>query len=106
MRKVRMVLGLISLGVSVSAWAADPPTPPPAPEIKKTVDAFVGTWNLKSSLTLPGGAAPIKFDEKIDCKKAVMGRAALCVDTYTVPGMGAMEYDFLVGWDVEGKAVH
>lgn len=79
--------------------------PPPAPEIKKTVTAMAGKWNMTTTLTMPG-AQPVKFPEKIDCKPAVQGRALTCSDTFKMPGAGAMEFAYLVGYDVETKSVH
>ena len=69
------------------------------------MEAFVGTWNLRTTMTLPG-APPATFDEKVECRKAAMGRAVACVDTATVPGMGATEYAYLLGYDAETSAVH
>ena len=78
---------------------------PAAPEVKKTVEAFVGTWNLRTTMTLPG-APPATFAEKVVCERTAMGRAVSCVDTATVPGMGATEYAYLLGYDEETRAVH
>ena len=95
------VLGL-SGSMSMSAHAQEKPV---APEIKRTVDAFLGRWTMQSSMTMPGGQA-VKFVEEFDCKKAALGRGVYCVDTYKVPGMGPMEYNFLIAYDVDSKLVH
>jgi hypothetical protein len=91
---------------SVAALAAEKPAEKPvAPGIKKTVDAFVGKWSLSTTVT-PPGAAPVTFPEVVDCKRAAMGRALACVDTSTMPGMGATEYAYLIGYDGETDTVH
>ena len=89
----------------VSALPVLAANPTAAPEIKKTVDAFVGTWDLRTTMTLPG-MPPATFAEKVQCKEAVMGRAVTCIDTATIPGMGATEYAYLLGYDAETSAVH
>ena len=81
---------------------AAPPAPPP--ELKKTVDAFVGTWTIDGTATMPGGA-PTKVKETIVCTKAVAGRVASCTGHANVPGMGKMEDLMIVTYDVEAKKV-
>lgn len=84
-----------------------PPTPPaPAPEVKKTVDAFVGNWKVDAAITPPGAPAPVKFKAKIACKKISAGKAVGCALTAKVPQMGAYEANVMVAWDPYSKAVH
>jgi hypothetical protein len=103
--QVAATIGVLGSWVSSVHAQEKPATPPAAPEIKKTVDAFLGRWTLQSSMT-PPGAQPIKFVETIDCKKAALGRGVYCRDTYKVPGMGAMEYNYLIAYDTDSKLVH
>jgi hypothetical protein len=35
-----------------------------------------------------------------------MGRGLSCTDRATIPGMGKTEYAYLIGYDVDTKAVH
>ncbi len=78
--------------------------PPPPPELKKTVDAMIGTWTMEGTVT---GMAkdPIKVKETYVCKKAAGGRAVSCTGKGNVPGMGVMESEALVTYDAEGKNV-
>lgn len=82
---------------------AAPPAPPP--EVKKTVDAFVGTWTFEGNVMLPGAKAPLKATESITCRSAAGGRAAACSGKANIPGLGAMEDDALVTYDAEAKNV-
>lgn len=99
-----LVIGAAFWGV---ARAANPPAQPAAdpPELKRTVDAFAGRWKLQTTMTPPDGK-PVKVAETVECKKAVMNKAATCIDRSTIPGMGPTEYAYLVGYDVDTKLVH
>jgi hypothetical protein len=90
--------------VSLAAFAQDAPPADP-PEVKQTVDAFVGKWKAKTTLTLPDGKT-VDARETIECKKAAMGRAVHCVDHTTVPGMGKTEFQYLIAYDVDSRSVH
>lgn len=106
MRIQNVLMGVVFLGLSTTARAGDAPAAPPAaPEVKKTVDALNGTWTFNQVMTM-AGAPPVKFVEKMDCKKVAQGRAVHCTDTSTIAGMGTMEYQFLIGYDEETKSVH
>lgn len=84
--------------------AAAPPAPPP--EVKRTVNAFVGTWTFEGTVTgAPGMKEPVKVKETMVCKKAAGGLVASCVGSGNVPGLGRMEDVLLATYDVEGKAV-
>jgi hypothetical protein len=93
------------LAFVASCVSAAVAAPAPPPEIQRTVEAFAGEWSLQTTMT-PPGAPPATFAERVVCKKAVMGRAVSCVDTAAVPGMGAVESAYLIGYDAETKAVH
>src|SRR5262245_23958188 len=84
---------------------AQPAPAPPPPEVKKTVDAFTGTWTFDGNLTMPGAAAPVKVKETFTCKKVAGGRVVSCTGSAKVPGMGKMEDVALVTYDAEGKKV-
>jgi len=88
------------------APAAPPPAPAMPPELKKTVDAFTGTWTIDATVTMPGAPNPIKLKETIVCKKTVAGRVASCTGTANVPALGGkMEDLMLVTYDTEAKKV-
>jgi hypothetical protein len=56
-----------------------PPTPPaPAPELKRTMLAFLGSWSFKGTLSVPGQDAPIAVTFRMPCKKIAGGRGAEC----------------------------
>ena len=102
----RSVLLLGWLG-SLTAWATETPKAPELPpEVKKTVDALAGRWSATTTMMAPGAKEPVKFNEKMDCKRASGGRAASCVETAKVPGLGTMDFTHLVSYDPERKAVH
>ena len=91
----------------LAAWATEQPKAPEVPpEVKKTVDALAGKWTSSTTMTMRGAKEPVKFTEKIDCKRASGGRAVSCTETAKVPGMGAMDFTYLVSYDPERKAVH
>lgn len=103
MHRSVVLLGLLG---SLTAWATEPKAPELPPEVKKTVDALAGKWSATTTMTAPGAKEPVKFTEKMDCKRASGGRAASCVETAKVPGLGAMDFTHLVSYDPERKAVH
>lgn len=104
MHRSVLLLGLLG---SLTAWATEPPKAPEAPpEVKKTVDALAGKWSATTTMTAPGAKEPVKFSEKIDCKRVAGGRAVSCTELAKVPGMGAMDFAYLVSYDAERKAVH
>ncbi len=84
--------------------AAMPAPPPPSPEVKQTVDAFVGTWTFEGTVT-GMGPAPIKVKETVVCKKAAGGRVAACSGKGPLPGGGTYEDSALVTWSDGDKAV-
>jgi hypothetical protein len=91
----------------LAAWATEPPKAPELPpEVKKTVEALAGKWSATTTMTMPGAKAPVKFSEKMECKRASGGRAASCTENAKVPGMGTMDFTHLVSYDPERKAVH
>lgn len=95
-----VVLSLFVPGLS----AAEEHEKAPSPEIKKTVDAFAGTWTGTGDVVLPG-KPPVSVTLTIDCTKTALGRAVVC--TYRgKTALGPTEATLLVGYDELGKAVH
>ena len=71
----------------------------PPPEVKKTVDAFVGRWSLDGTFTMPG-EGPKKATLKMDCRAAAKGKGVACSMS------GIFEGNVLVAYDFYSKAVH
>jgi hypothetical protein len=95
-----MLLSVFIPGLS----AAEEHEQPPSPEIKKTVDAFAGSWTGTGDVVLPG-KQPVGVTLAIDCTKTALGRAVVC--TYRgKTAFGPTEATLLVGYDELGKAVH
>jgi hypothetical protein len=96
------ILGLAGGATIVRAAEA---TPPPAPELEKTVAAFAGKSVYDATITMPGGK-PLKTKFTFDCRKTALGKAVTCLFTGSIPGVGPYEGSFLIGYDTYGKAVH
>jgi hypothetical protein len=97
----RLGIALSLLVSSSVVWAEEPKAPP---EVKKTVDTFVGKWNAELSLTMPG-QPPVKFKGVFDCKKIAGGTAVYCQQNTKVPGMGQMEESDLIVYDPETRSI-
>jgi hypothetical protein len=71
------------LAFLVIAWAAVPTypqnAPTPTPEIKRTVDAFVGRWVLTGTDMEPGAKTPAAVHATVDCRSAALGAAVNCL---------------------------
>ena len=80
------------------------PSPPPAPEIAKTVQALQGSWLGKMTANVPG--FPVEtFDWSMDCKVVALGAGASCTNTGKA-SIGSMAESCLLAFDPDGKAVH
>jgi hypothetical protein len=99
------VFAAIAVVLPASQALAGEAAPPPAPELARTVAAFVGRTVYDATITMPGGQ-PQKTKMVFDCKKTALGKAVTCLFTGNVPGMGPYEGAFLVGFDTYGKSVH
>ena len=80
-------------------------TTAPAPEIKKTVDAFVGHWTLTGTDQEPGSQEPERFGLVIDCKRASLGAAVSCLIAGRLPGVGPVEAAAVIGYSPDEKRV-
>src|SRR5687768_10433656 len=78
---------------------AKPPAMPP--EVKKTVDAFIGKWVFDATLSMEG--KQIKTKLSWDCKKTAGGNAASCTMKGKVPGFPDADDSYLIGYDAGGK---
>jgi hypothetical protein len=112
MNKLALVCGVVVVssfaGVAFGEGEKEKPAtvaaPTLPPEVKKTVDAMAGTWVWDGTVT-GMGKDPIKVKETFVCKKAAGGRAVSCNGKGSIPGMGNVEDEALVAYDVEGKAI-
>ena len=100
-------IGLVGL-LAGTALAEAPAAPPaPAPEVKKTVDTFVGNWTVEGTLTgIPGTKGPVKAKETVACQKASGGRVAVCFGKGSAEGLGPMSDVLLVSYVESEKAIH
>jgi hypothetical protein len=81
-------------------------SPAPPPEVKKTVDAFAGTWEFEGKASgLPGAKEPSKANETLVCKRAGGGRIVSCSGKGNVASLGKIEDETLIAWDAEAKNV-
>lgn len=104
MSKQRIFVALALAG-SIAALAPSALADAPPPELKKTVDAFVGKWVYDATVSAPGGK-PEKTKLYVDCRKTALGKGVSCVWTGSLPGEGAFEGTAVVGYDTFGKQVH
>jgi len=99
----------LPLAAARAADAPKAPAPPaerkPPAEVKKTVDAFAGTWSYDGTVTMPG-AKPVKAPIEMTCKKGALGKAVACAFSGNIPGSGPLEASLLVGFDTFHKNVH
>jgi hypothetical protein len=98
---VKQIIPLLVL-IALPVLAAPPEAP--KPELKKTVDAFVGEWQLDVVVQPPGGAPAQKIKQQMSCKSVALARGASCTATSVTgdPWGGG----FLIGYDVETGDVH
>ena len=76
-----------------------------APEIKKTVDAFVGHWIITGTDTEPGDKAPVKFELTLDCERAALGAAVTCRFAGRLPDVGPIEAAAVIGYSPDEQVV-
>ncbi len=77
----------------------------PAPELKKTVDAFAGTWIFDGSVTM-GATKPKQAKSTLVCTRVAGGKAVSCIEDAVITDLGPMQSAFLIGYDTFGKRVH
>jgi hypothetical protein len=75
-----------------------------APEIKKTVDAFVGHWILTGTDIEPG-LVPVKFELTLDCKRTALGAAVTCGFAGKLPNVGPIEAAAVIGYSPDEQVV-
>lgn len=76
-----------------------------APEIKKTVDAFLGHWAMSGTYREPNARAPVNLTSKMDCVLTALGKAVTChVVTKGTDGSG-VELTSVVGFSPDERLV-
>jgi hypothetical protein len=75
------------------------------PEIKKTVDAFVGHWTITGTDTEPGAKAPVKFELTLDCQRTALGAAVTCGFAGKLPNVGPIEAAAVIGYSPDEQVV-
>jgi hypothetical protein len=75
------------------------------PEIKKTVDAFIGHWIITGTDTEPGAKAPVKFELTLDCKRTALGAAVTCGFAGRLPNVGPTEAAAVIGYSPDEQVV-
>jgi hypothetical protein len=75
------------------------------PEVKRTVDAFLGHWVLAGTDSEPGAKVPAHFDITIDCKSAALGAAITCGFAGRLPGVGPIEAASVIGYSPDEQLV-
>jgi hypothetical protein len=76
-----------------------------APEIKKTVDAFVGHWIISGTDMEPGAKGPLKFELTLDCKPTALGAAVTCSFAGNLPNVGPLEAAAVIGYSPEEQVI-
>jgi hypothetical protein len=93
------------IALAGAAQAQDKGAPNQSPEIRKTVDAFVGHWVLAGTDQEPGSQQPVRFNVVIDCKRASLGAAVSCIIAAKVPGIGPIEAAAVIGYSPDEQRV-
>jgi hypothetical protein len=103
--KRSMIAGILSVTLlSPGAHSQSNPSTT-SPEIKKTVEAFVGHWILAGTDMEAGANAPVKFELTLDCKRTALGAAVTCGFAGTLPSLGPIEATAVIGYSPEEQVV-
>lgn len=89
--KRTIVVGILMVAIFLSRAQPQNNESATPPEIKKTVDAFLGHWVLTAKNTELGAKAPVNFEMTLDCKRAALGAAVTCSFAGKMPGVGPIE---------------
>lgn len=92
-------IGLLPAARAQTAGGATPP------EVKKTVDAFLGSWSVTGTDKEPGSEEPVGFIISIDCARAALGAAVSCRFAGELPGVGPIEASSVIGYSPDEKVV-
>ncbi len=104
LRGVRLMITVLTASISLAHAQSEGVAKPP-PEVKKTVDAFVGHWVLTGTDQEPGSQEPVHFKLAIDCKRASLGAAVSCLIAGRLPGVGPVEAAAVIGYSPDEQQV-
>ena len=99
---------LAMICLSLAIWpllARTEDTGRPPPEVKRTVDAFLGHWTLAGTDTEPTAKGPSKLSAVIDCQSAALGMAVACHIAADVSGAGRVEASTVIGYSPDERVV-
>ena len=76
------------------------------PEVRKTVDAFLGHWSLSGTFNERISAAPSRVTGTMDCELTVGGIAVRCRVTKVDSGGAQIEIATIAGYSPDDNRVH
>jgi hypothetical protein len=76
------------------------------PEVKKTVDAFLGRWTLTGTYTESNSKNPSHLTVTIQCESALLGVAVICRMTSDDTGGGHIEVASIIGYSPDEQRIH
>ena len=103
-RGVRLIMAAVAASISLAHAQTERAAKPP-PEVKKTVDAFVGHWVLTGTNQEPSSREPVHFKLAIDCRPASLGAAVSCLIAGRLPGVGPVEAAAVIGYSPDEQQV-
>ncbi len=75
------------------------------PEVKKTVESFLGHWTLTGTYTEPNSKTPSHLTVTIDCESAARGMAVNCRMASDETGGGHVEAASVIGYSPDEQLV-
>jgi hypothetical protein len=97
----RCLISSIALAGPASAVHGEEAAPP---EVKKTVDAFIGHWTMSGTDMEPGARTPAPVKAIIDCRPAALGVAVYCLTKAEIAGT-PIEAASVIGYSPEEHVV-
>lgn len=76
------------------------------PETKRTVDAFVGRWNLTGTYSEANSKEPVRLTVAMQCEPALRGVAVTCRMQSDDSGGSHVEVASIIGYSPEDKLIH
>jgi hypothetical protein len=104
LRGLRLITAAMTASISLAHGQSEGAAKPP-PEVKKTVDAFVGHWVLTGTDQEPSSEEPVHFKLTIDCRRASLGAAVSCLIAGRLPGVGPVEAAAVIGYSPDEQQV-
>jgi hypothetical protein len=75
-----------------------------SPEVKQTVDAFLGEWSGQMTAVVPGSGSET-FPWMMECRSAALGSGAVCTSEGRA-SIGQMAQSCIIAYSPEEKMVH